>query len=277
VLDHEKPIEHTDDGQDDLRLVSEGTQDHCEDKQAVRPPAAAAIERQIEIAQITDETEEEEDQSDCLEDAHRPLDDALILPTVSDEQHGGEHADGELRRRGSEATLPRLRAQGVEFAHCDIRNPEDLRLDGYTEDRPIDLLLECSAEPSVLAGYGEVPDYVINTNLVGTINCLELARRHHADVIFLSTSRVYPIKTLNQIATVEGETRFELAPAQQLPGVSARGIAEDFPLEGARSLYGATKLCSELLMQEYGAMYGLRCIINRCGVLTGPWQMGKVD
>ena len=62
-----------------------------------------------------------------------------------------------------------------------------------------------------------------------------------------------------------------------MPGISERGISEDFPLAGARSLYGATKLCSELLIQEYGAMYGVRAIINRCGVLTGPWQMGKVD
>ncbi|HEX6817000.1 MAG TPA: NAD-dependent epimerase/dehydratase family protein [Ktedonobacterales bacterium] len=182
-----------------------------------------------------------------------------------------------LHRRGSEANLPRLRAAGVEFVHGDIRNPEDLRLEDQLRGEGIDLLLECSAEPSVLAGYGAAPDYVLNTNLVGTINCLEVARRHGADVIFLSTSRVYPISALGELRTVEDETRFELTAEQLLPGASARGVAEDFPLEGARSLYGATKLCSELLIQEYGAMYGVRAIINRCGVLTGPWQMGKVD
>jgi CDP-paratose 2-epimerase len=178
-----------------------------------------------------------------------------------------------LRRRGSETNLPRLREHGIEFLHCDIRNPEDLRLDG----RPVDLLLECSAEPSVLAGYGEAPDFVVNTNLVGTVNCLELARRAGADLIFLSSSRVYPVSALNHIATCEGETRFALAPEQTVPGVSAQGIDEAFPLEGSRSLYGATKLCSELLIQEYGAMYGLRFIINRCAVIAGPWQMGKLD
>ena len=180
-----------------------------------------------------------------------------------------------LRRRGSETNLPRLRAHGIEFVHCDIRNPEDLRLVG--DGRKFDLLLECSAEPSVLAGYGDAPDYVINTNLIGTIHCLELARRSGADLIFLSTSRVYPVSTVNRIATEEAETRFVLASEQALTGVSSHGIGEAFPLEGARSLYGATKLCSELLIQEYGAMYGVRFIINRCGVITGPWQMGKVD
>jgi CDP-paratose 2-epimerase len=178
-----------------------------------------------------------------------------------------------LKRRGSETNLPRLREAGIEFLHCDIRNPEDLRVD----NRDLDLILECSAEPSVLAGYGEAPDYLINTNLVGTLNCLELARRTRADLVFLSTSRIYPISSLNTVNTVEGDTRFALSAEQSIPGVSEQGISERFPLEGSRSLYGATKLCSELLIQEYGAMYGLRFIINRCGVITGPWQMGKVD
>ena len=48
-------------------------------------------------------------------------------------------------------------------------------------------------------------------------------------------------------------------------------------MEGSRSLYGATKLCSEILIQEYVEMYDLQAVINRCGVITGPWQMGKVD
>jgi CDP-paratose 2-epimerase len=178
-----------------------------------------------------------------------------------------------LRRRGSEANLPRLREHGVEFVHCDIRNPEDLRF----ADHRFDLLLECSAEPSVLAGYGNAPDYVINTNLLGTVNCLELARRVGADLLFLSSSRVYPIGALNGLVTQETDTRLTLAPNQTLPGVSDQGIDERFPLDGARSLYGATKLCSELLIQEYAAMYGLRYVINRCGVLTGPWQMGAVE
>ena len=55
------------------------------------------------------------------------------------------------------------------------------------------------------------------------------------------------------------------------------GISEDFPLDGARTLYGTTKLASELLIAEYIENFGLPIIINRCGVLTGPWQMGKVD
>jgi CDP-paratose 2-epimerase len=178
-----------------------------------------------------------------------------------------------LKRRGSELNLPRFKEAGIEFVHGDIRTPDDLMdLSG-----DYDLLLECSAEPSVLAGYGGSPAYLISTNLTGTIHCLEWARKRKADVLFLSTSRVYPIAPQNELKFVEAETRLELSDEQPYPGVSAKGISEAFPLEGARSLYGATKLASELVVEEYRAMYGLRTIINRCGVLTGPWQMGKVD
>ena len=132
-----------------------------------------------------------------------------------------------LRRRGSELNLARLRDAGVAFVHGDIRNPADLAPLG----RDLDLLLECSAEPSVLAGYDGDPSYVIDTNLGGTVHCLELARRAGAAVVFLSTSRVYPIAALNAIATTEAATRFEIAAQQVLPGVSAAGIGEDFPLQ----------------------------------------------
>ena len=79
-----------------------------------------------------------------------------------------------LRRRGSELALTRLRgAAASTFVHGDVRSPTTSR----TPAR-FDLLLECSAEPSVHAGYGSSPGYVIQTNLTGTVNCLEAARRH---------------------------------------------------------------------------------------------------
>ena len=176
-----------------------------------------------------------------------------------------------LKRRGSELNIPRLREAGVEFVHGDIRNKEDLPNSG------VELILECSAEPSVLAGYDGSPDYLLNTNLVGTLNCLEFARDQGANLIFLSTSRVYPIHALGGLHYEENESRFVLADEQPYPGASARGIAENFPLWGARSLYGATKLASEMFVEEYRAAYGIKAVVNRCRVITGPWQMGKVD
>jgi CDP-paratose 2-epimerase len=177
-----------------------------------------------------------------------------------------------LKRRGAELALERLRKAGVQFEHGDVRAPEDLEAVGAC-----DLILECSAEPSVHAGYGGSPAYVVNTNLLGTINCLEYARRHRSAMVFLSTSRVYPIAQIRQIPLEEEATRLVVAKGQSGPGWSERGISESFSLGGSRSIYGATKLASELLIEEYRAMYGLDMVVNRCGVLTGRYQMGKVD
>lgn len=176
-----------------------------------------------------------------------------------------------LMRRGSELNLPRLKKGGVKFVHGDIRNKEDLNLP------KIGLLIECSAEPSVMAGVTSSPEYVINTNLMGAINCFELARRNKADVVFLSTSRVYPIEQIEKLRFIEGKTRFILAIKQFIKGISGDGISEEFPLEGTRTFYGATKLAAELILQEYVKHYQIRTIINRGGVFAGPWQMGKVD
>jgi len=178
-----------------------------------------------------------------------------------------------LRRRGSELNLARLRQAGVEFVHGDIRCLEDLApFAGST-----DLILECSAEPSAQAGYHGSPEYLVQTNLTGCFHCLEIARRSQADFLFLSTSRVYPYQLLNSLAFEETATRFRLTARQELPGASECGIGERFPLDGARSLYGMTKLAAELMIQEYADAYGLRTVIDRCGLLTGPWQMAKSD
>ncbi len=177
-----------------------------------------------------------------------------------------------LKRRGSELNLPRLRAAGVEFVHGDVRERDDL-----LAIEPVQAIVECSAEPSVLAGMGSGADFVVQTNLLGAHNCFELARRDGAQVIFLSTSRVYPVAPQLELNLREEETRFVLEASQPVAGASEHGIAEDFPLAGARTLYGATKLAAELLLTEYADSFGIRATIDRCGVIAGPWQMGKVD
>jgi CDP-paratose 2-epimerase len=177
-----------------------------------------------------------------------------------------------LKRRGSELALTRLAAGGVHFLHGDVRLREDL-----AEVGPADWLIECSAEPSVHAGYGGSPDYVVGSNLNGAINCLEHLRRHGGALMFISSSRVYPIARLRGLPLEAVGDRVRLKPDAAGEGWSAAGIAETFPLEGARSLYGATKLAAELMIEEYSALHGLAAVVNRCGVICGPWQMGKVD
>lgn len=169
-----------------------------------------------------------------------------------------------LSRRGSELNLPRLRRAGVSFIRGDIRSPKDLEIAGS-----VTALLECSAEPSVLAGISSAtPNFIIDNNLIGTVHCLNFTAKYKADFIFLSTSRVYPINALESLPFKETKTRFEW---------KGRGVSENFPLAGHRSFYGATKLASEFLIAEYRQYYGIRSVINRCGVVAGPWQMGKAD
>ncbi len=177
-----------------------------------------------------------------------------------------------LKRRGSHLNLDRLNKEGVEFLHGDIRNKED-----FEQVAKVDMIIDASAEPSVLAGIGGDPDYLINTNLNGTIHCLSYAKRCNAGFIFLSTSRVYPIETIENAVYDELPTRFQFVDHQNLSGISYKGISEALSTVGYRSFYGATKLASELIIQEYNQFYGLKSVINRCGVITGPWQMGKVD
>ncbi len=190
---------------------------------------------------------------------------------LSNQGHGVSILDN-LSRRGSEHILNRVLSHGCKFFHGDVRNAED-----FTKLRnDFSIMIECSAEPSVLVGtQGQDARFMVNNNLLGSVNCFEFVRERKLPVIFLSTSRVYPYNALNACEFTESDTRFELLTRQ--PGISQQGISTDYTLSGVRSLYGATKLASELLLQEYSTQYDIPSIINRCGVIAGPWQLGKID
>ena len=175
-----------------------------------------------------------------------------------------------LYRRGSELNPPRLEKAGVQFHRGDVRDANSF------PSGPFDFVIECSAEPSVLAGQVGSPDYSFQTNLVGAYHCLEKARAWSSNFIFLSTSRVYPIARLEAHPWHEEETRF-VWEDHGTNGITSRGVTEQVDMSGARSLYGFTKFAAEQLIEEYRAAYALKAAINRCGVVAGPWQFGKVD
>lgn len=177
-----------------------------------------------------------------------------------------------LKRRGSELNLIDFQKNAIAFIHGDIRNNEDLQSLGS-----FDVLIEASAEPSVTAGLDSDPTYVINNNLYGSINCFNACVKNKAKLIFLSTSRVYPIETIENANFIEEKTRFAFDEKQKSKGISTKGISEELSLEGARSFYGTTKLSSELFIHEYAAFYGLKSAVTRFGVIAGPRQMGKTD
>jgi len=178
-----------------------------------------------------------------------------------------------LSRRGSEINLQKVLAAGGQFIHGDVRIKSD-----FDRIPKVDIVIDAAAEPSVLAGKvpGELEN-LIDTNLNGTINTLYFAKRHQSAIIFLSTSRVYPYDTLAKAKLISTPKRFNISNDQAILGLSEQGVTENYPLEGLRSLYGATKLASEYFIQEFANNFGLPAIINRCGVLSGPYQMGKID
>jgi CDP-paratose 2-epimerase len=177
-----------------------------------------------------------------------------------------------LKRRGSELNLLDFYKNDIQFIHGDIRNMEDIESVGA-----FNILVEASAEPSVTAGLESNPTYVINNNLYGSINCFNACLKYNAKLLFISTSRVYPINSIEHANYTENATRFSFQNTQAIHGISHLGISEKLSLSGARSFYGTTKLASELFIQEYASFYGLKASITRFGVIAGPRQMGKTD
>ncbi len=184
-----------------------------------------------------------------------------------------------LSRRGSHLNLEPLRALGIRIEHGDVRNTSDV------DALPAaDALIDCAANPSVLAGIGPGPGsrQLVEHNLSGTLNLLEYCKRHRAAFTLLSTSRVYSIPPLAALPVTVHRGAYipdpALSAAGTLPaGLTAAGIAETFSTEPPVSLYGATKRASELMALEYGHAFGFPVWINRCGVLAGAGQFGRAD
>lgn len=185
------------------------------------------------------------------------------------------HGIDNLLRPGSETNRLGLKRLGVNFTHADLRVASDF------ESLPaVDFVVDAAASPSVLSGIdGKTSSrQIVEHNLGGTLNLLEYCKKHRSGFVLLSTSRVYSIPPLAKLP-VRVENRAYVPDAGQPlpPGVSAAGITENFSTEAPVSLYGSTKLASEVLALEYGGCFGFSVWINRCGVLAGAGQFGRPD
>jgi CDP-paratose 2-epimerase len=166
--------------------------------------------------------------------------------------------------------LDRLRRQLRRFTHheMDIRNRDGIgKL--IAEIKP-DAIVHCAAQPSHdLAAKRPFDDFDVNA--VGTLNLLEAARRVSTAIIFvhLSTNKVYG-DAPNRIRLKELETRWDYDdPA------FTEGIPESMTIDQSKhSLFGASKLAADVLVQEYGRYFGMATCCLRCGCLTGPQHSG---
>lgn len=180
-----------------------------------------------------------------------------------------------LIRPGSEINRNELVKLGVRLFHGDIRNQSD-----FESIPEVDWVIDAAANPSVLAGLdGKTSSrQLIEHNLFGTVNILEFCKKHNAGFILLSTSRVYSIKPLAELEVEVYGRSFRLkadVPFQQ--GLTRAGVNEQFSTTPPISLYGSTKLASEVMALEYGDTFGFPVWINRCGVLAGAGQFGRAD
>lgn len=164
----------------------------------------------------------------------------------------------------------RLQARHPHFSHyeLDIRNRQDV-MQCLKSLRP-DVVVHTAAQPSHdLAAARPFDDF--DTNAVGTLNMLEFTRLHAPASVFIhmSTNKVYGDRP-NTIKLKELATRWDYDdPAYE------NGITEVFPIDQSKhSLFGASKVAADVLVQEYGRYFGMKCCALRGGCLTGPNHSG---
>lgn len=164
----------------------------------------------------------------------------------------------------------RLEVSCNHFTHheLDIRNRQGI-LECIKELRP-DLIVHAAAQPSHdLAATRPFDDFDVNAG--GTHNLLEATRLHAPDAVFvqMSTNKVYG-DAPNELPLVELGTRWEYAEAGDY-----EGIREDMRVDQSKhSIFGASKVAADVMVQEYGRYFGLKTCCLRGGCLTGPNHSG---
>jgi len=177
-----------------------------------------------------------------------------------------------LMRPGSEQNRGRVERLGVDLRHGDCRLASD-----FNDLPACDWVIDAAANPSVLAGLDGAGSSrrLFEHNLAAFGNVLEYCRQHRAGLLLLSSSRVYSISALNAIPLVQRDCAFALDEHAGLPaGLSRQGIGAGFSTAPPVSLYGGTKLASEVMALEYAIAFDFPIWITRCGVLAGAGQFG---
>ncbi len=160
-------------------------------------------------------------------------------------------------------------ALGTRYSHfdTDVRERDAILRIFARYGSAIDLVIHTAAQPSHdWAARYPLTDFDINA--VGTLNLLEATRLHapHAVFVFTSTNKVYG-DTPNGLPFIEMPTRYEIDPSHPY----AKGIPEGMSIDRSlHSLFGASKVAADVLVQEYGRYFGMHTACFRCGTLTGP-------
>jgi len=165
-----------------------------------------------------------------------------------------------LSKTYSKLNLKRLNNLEIKNYNIDVSKKNKFFKLNYKSD----IIIDCCADPAVESSKKDILKN-INNNLITTYNVLEKAKKDNSKLIFLSTSRIYPIK----------ESRLKFISF--LKKKNKNLFNENSNVIGSKTIYGFTKLASEMLIKEYNYAFKIDYIINRCGLITGPWQFGKVE
>jgi len=175
----------------------------------------------------------------------------------------GSDGDTNWKRKELEAQCKRYRHVSV-----DIRVKHDV-YKVFDEMRP-DLVIHCAAQPSHdLAA--RIPFIDFEVNAVGTLNLLEATREKAPDAVFIftSTNKVYG-DAPNNIKMKELPTRWDYDDSNYV-----NGIPEVFSIDQSKhSIFGASKVAADIMVQEYGRYFGMKTAVFRGGCLTGPGHSG---
>jgi len=179
----------------------------------------------------------------------------------------GSEASTDWSRKRLEFEIP-----SYQHRNIDIRDFEALEKIFKDNSTSIELILHTAAQPSHdWAAKEPLTDFTVNAN--GTLNLLELTRRYCPDAVFIftSTNKVYG-DTPNQLPLIELETRWEISEDHSF---FEHGIDESMSIDTTlHSLFGASKVAADILVQEYGRYFKLKTACFRGGCLTGPGHSG---
>jgi CDP-paratose 2-epimerase len=164
----------------------------------------------------------------------------------------------------------RLQRELTTFCHHEIDLRDRTGVESLVNSIKPNAIVHCAAQPSHdLAASRPFDDFDVNAG--GTLNLLEAARRHapESPFVHMSTNKVYG-DAPNEIQLVEHATRWDYAePA------FANGISETFRIDQSKhSLFGASKVAADVMVQEYGRYFGMPTCCLRGGCLTGPHHSG---
>jgi CDP-paratose 2-epimerase len=166
--------------------------------------------------------------------------------------------------------LDRLRRETRRFRHNDLDVRDRAAMETLVREHRPALIVHAAAQPSHdLAASRPFEDFEVNA--VGTLNLLEAARRHvpESPFVFLSTNKVYG-DAPNELELVELETRWDYADPRYRDGID-----ETMRIDATvHSLFGASKVAADVMVQEYGRYFGMPTVCFRGGCLTGPHHSG---